>query len=489
MTSEPVEIGERRLHPAYLIISLGRSVRTLVPVIAVGIWKAPGWAIAIFAALIALRSLGEWWARTYAVQDGSLRVQSGLFNKTQHTIGINRITALDAERGLVQRVFRVWGLKVQTPGNDHRSSVHLVCLSASALDELRSALRPQGILVNPAVAPEDPAVTLAVLDTRTLLIAAVTGTSVPLIMAGAAATFGRARDLLPERTFHRLTRDVFVGGTTTVLLLLAAAVLSVLAGIGLTSLRLARFTLVRDGDRLRISRGLIAQRSGTIPVERVQAVRIVQGCWRRMLGYCALEVEVAGLSTSNDTERSLFPLLRVDAAIDLVRRALPELQWTPGPLRVVPRRAVRRYFTLPVLCGLVATLGLVWLPGWGTYLALIPIPVGLLVGWGQAADAAWAIDATTVSFRWRRVLATHTVIARRSRVQLIEVTRTPFQRRAGLAGVRMLLSSKRKARLRHVDAEDALVLLHEVGRGAASSTHPDGPVTSPDEPVATYRER
>lgn len=530
----PPEISERRLHPAYLVISLGRSVRSLIPLIAVGIWQAPGWAIAVFAALIALRSLGEWWVRKYSVVSGSLRVVSGLFKRTQHTIGVNRITALDAERGVVQRLFRVWGLKVRTPGNDHRSSVHLVCLSTGALQELRAALGPADhgpVVAFPAdgkvrdgFRPDDGAgrsggdgrspgpgtthpsvITLAVLDTRTLLIAAITGTSVPLILAGAAATFGRARDLLPEETFRRLTREVFVGGTTTALLLLAAAALAVAAGIALTSLRLARFTLVRDGEHLRISRGLLAQRSGTIPVDRVQAVRVVEGWWRRMIGYCSLEVEVAGLSTSNDTERMLFPLLRTSTAAALVEQALPELQWHPAPLTVVPTRARRRYFTLPVLAALVLTSGLVLLPGWGRYLAIAPVPLALLLGWGQAADAAWSLDATTVTLRWRRVLSRHTVIARRRRVQLTEVTRTPFQRRAGLAGVRLSLSSRRKARLRHLELSDAQMLLHAVGRrGPRASTvgaperaavpepaavTPLRPATSngtPEAPMATY---
>ncbi len=106
------------------------------------------------------------------------------------------------------------------------------------------------------------------------------------------------------------------------------------------------------------------------------------------------------------------------------------------------------------------------LPGWGAYLSIAPIPLALLVGWRQASAAAWSIDATTVTIRWHRVLSRHTVIARRRRVQLTQVTRTPFQRRAGLSGTRLMLSSKRKARLRHMDAEDALILLHAVGRRA-----------------------
>jgi hypothetical protein len=55
------------------------------------------------------------------------------------------------------------------------------------------------------------------------------------------------------------------------------------------------------------------------------------------------------------------------------------------------------------------------------------------------------------------------------------VTRTPFQRRAALAGARLLLAPRRRARIRHLDAADALFLLHSSGR----STRAGG---------ATYRE-
>ncbi|MET3803818.1 putative membrane protein [Nakamurella sp. UYEF19] len=521
--AESRTISERRLHPAYLLISFGRNLRSLIPLIAVGIWQAPGWSIGALAGVVVLLSVANWWVKKYSVRDGSLRVRSGLFRRTQDIIGINRITALDAERGVVQRICGVWGLKIQTPGNNHRASVHLACLSASALEELRVALAqpgpmssadgpiPSGLPLPSAEAdagteslpagttlrksanapvPE----TLAVLGTRTLLIAAFTGTSIPLMLAGAAATIGRARDLLPEQLFRRITREVFTGGPTTALLLLAAVAVAVFAGIGLTSLRLARFTLVREGERLRISRGLIAQRSGTIPVDRVQAVRVVEGWWRRLLGYCALEVEVAGLSSSNDTERMLFPLIRVDQAAELVGRALPELGWRPAPIHRVPVRARRRYFTLPVLLALPPTLGLAFLPGWGAYLAYLPIPLALLVGWGQAADAGWLLEPDTVTLRWRRVLARHTVIARRERVQLTEITRTPLQRRAGLGGVRLLLSSRRKARVRHLEFDDAVLVQHRVGRRSTgfipSSTMRDLDLADRARDVAsgTYRE-
>jgi putative membrane protein len=184
-------------------------------------------------------------------------------------------------------------------------------------------------------------------------------------------------------------------------------------------------------------------------------------------------VEVAGLSAGNDSERMLFPLLRTARAAELVAAALPELNWRPVPLRPVPARARRRYLTLPLLFAAVLTVAATRLPGWGAYLAVVPVPLAVVIGCAQAAAAAWSLDEDTVTFRWQRMLARHTVVARRRRVQLVEVTRTPFQRRVDLAGARLLLAPRRRARIRHLDAPDADFLLHCAGRStrAAAATY------------------
>ena len=168
----------------------------------------------------------------------------------------------------------------------------------------------------------------------------------------------------------------------------------------------------------------------------------------------------------------LFPLIRTGDAVTLVQLALPELRWLPASLQAVPPQARRRYYTQPVLIGLLLTGPPVLLPGWWACLAVLPLPLAWLVGRGQAHDAGWSIDDSTVTFRWRRVLARHTLVCARTRVQLTEVTRTPWQRRAGLSGARLTLSTRRRARLRHLEAADALLLLHEVGRRSGRTRPP-----------------
>ena len=86
--------------------------------------------------------------------------------------------------------------------------------------------------------------------------------------------------------------------------------------------------LVRDGERLRIRRGLVQRSEATVPVSRVRAVRVVEGVFRRPFGLAALTVEVTGYADEASAARTLFPLVRAAR-----RRGVPGR---------VPARAGRR---------------------------------------------------------------------------------------------------------------------------------------------------
>ena len=54
------------------------------------------------------------------------------------------------------------------------------------------------------------------------------------------------------------------------------------------------FTLAQSPDGIRIRRGLLGTVAETIPLRRVQAVRMVEPMLWRPLGWCRLEIDVAG---------------------------------------------------------------------------------------------------------------------------------------------------------------------------------------------------
>ncbi len=89
-------------------------------------------------------------------------------------------------------------------------------------------------------------------------------------------------------------------------LLLLAWLLSIAGAV----LAFAGFTVARDEDRLRLRRGLLSQREATVPVARIQAVRVIEGVLRRPFGLVTVRAEVAGYAKEAAAAQTLFPLLR-----------------------------------------------------------------------------------------------------------------------------------------------------------------------------------
>jgi putative membrane protein len=490
--SEPplgVAIPDTHLHPIYLIFGTARTLRQAIPFLVVTIFGGvPWWVNVVLFALAMGVAVAQWHVKKYSVVGGVLLVRSGVIDQSVRVVPVTRITALAAFQSLTQRLVGVWELNVQSPGDRNGSALTLPCLSGRRLDDLREALESGGrttALSNPASGPDSSTVqrylawrrtsvasapahglhVIAVLTTAEMLIAAVTSSSISLILLAVLAVWFRFSEYVPIHASEFMKEIVEPQGVVVVLLTLVTV--AVAAGLVFGALRLNRFTLIRDGDVLHTSRGLLGKQTATISVRRVQAVRIVEGFWRMLLGYCSVQVEVAGIGRMNTNQRMLFPLVHTDRAESLIRGALPEVPWPSQPLLVLPARLHRRYLTLPLEYAMGFTLLTLFLPDWWKLLAILPLPLGYVLGVARAREAGWWIDDQSVVLRWRRLLDRNTVIAHRGGSQLIELSSSPWKAKAGVAGFKMRFSSGRGAGIRYMVDSDALLLLH-----AAVALHP-----------------
>jgi putative membrane protein len=210
--------------------------------------------------------------------------------------------------------------------------------------------------------------------------------------------------------------------------------------------------VARDGDRLRIRRGLLSRREATIPVARVRAVRVVEGVLRRPFGLATLQMEVTGYADEAAVARTLFPLLRTRNVFGALERVLPELADEPGGLSRPPGRAWRRYLLLPSLCALLAgAIAAVWLSSVWPLTALF---AGVVYGQARWRAAGWRLREDRVAIRTLRV-ARITVLAPSSNRESHELAQSLLQRRARLADLRVDFGKKTHAHIRHLDAADA----------------------------------
>jgi len=209
-----------------------------------------------------------------------------------------------------------------------------------------------------------------------------------------------------------------------------------LLAIAGTVLAYAGFTLSREGDFLYIKRGLLERREATIPLARIQAVRISEGILRQPFGLASLRVESGGYGEDAGVSTTLFPLLPREEVHGLLLRTAPEFAVDPA-LTPLPRRALPRYLFRAMVPALIAGAAAAGLSLYAFesavgLLGLFLVPVAAAHGWLRYRDAGWTLEEDRLVAR-SRSLARTTTIAPRRRLQSRGVVRSPFQRRLRLA--------------------------------------------------------
>jgi putative membrane protein len=365
-------------------------------------------------------------------------------------VRLDRIEAIDIHQGPLQRLFGVYAVDVQTGAGKKGGEISLPALTPAAVEELRAA-RPQAAHVAGA-APEDgverPTRRLA---GRELAIAALTAGQLGIVVPVLAGASQVVQQLFNEREGEEAVRSLPHSTMVIVLAVIGIVLLAWLLSTLGAIVAFGGFTVTRDGDRLRIRRGVVERSEATVPVGRVRAVRVVEGIFRRPFGLATLTVEVTGYADEASAARTLFPLVRLRDVDAFLQEFLPELADDPRGLQPPPRRAARRYLLLPVVIGALVSLGAWFLVGAFAPLALL---AGALYGHARWRAAAWRLVDGRLAIRSMR-LARTTVLAPASNRESHTLVQNLWQRRADLADLEVAFGKQTTARIRHLEATDA----------------------------------
>ena len=479
MSSEP-----RHLHPAAMLIDAIKSIRrSLSAFVIPGVaflasrgFDARTIVLVLLGALVvavlgAVWGFLSWRATTYEVAGGAFRLRQGVVQKNERTIPLDHVQSVDMVQGLIQRLFGVVEVRVETAGGGaSEPDASLAALERAAAEALRREI--EGSRRGPVEAEEGPAV-LRRLGRRELLVAGATSGQIGVALSLIAVASQLFDNVLSEDLAQRLVETLAPRSVTAVLLIvLALGLLAWILAIGGTVLAYTGFTLSRDGEFLYIRRGLLERREATIPLARIQAVRVVEGLLRQPLGLASLRVESAGYGEDAGVSTTLFPLLPRKEAQGLLLDAAPEFAVTP-PLNPLPRRALRRYVfrsTAPTMFLIFAAAlvsFLVFDLAWGLAALLLVLPAAFY-GWLRYQDAGWALEGDRLVVR-SRLLTRTTAIAPRRRLQWRATVRSPLQRRAHLATFQAQVASGgggKELRVTDLGSEAAETLVYDLRPGA-----------------------
>ena len=273
--------------------------------------------------LVALLVLGvgvllaflSWRFTRYRVTADALELQQGVLSRRQRRAPLARLQAVDIVQPLLARIVGLARLTLEVAGGGD-SRIELAYLTEKQARVLRSHLLASaaGIRYVEAEPPEAPEqLAFSVPLARLLGSLALSGPTITLVVG--MACFTAAVVVLDQP-------GAFAGVVPTALGVGGAIWRRFTTGFG--------FQVATAPDGLRLRHGLLEHRTQTVPPGRVQAVRLRQPLLWRLVGWWAVEVNVAGYGNTpgRGGERRgslLLPVGTRDEAVAVLSFVLPDL--------------------------------------------------------------------------------------------------------------------------------------------------------------------
>lgn len=446
-------------------------------------------AALIFAACLGL-CYAIWRSRTWELAPDGLVVRWGLVNRRQLTVPYEHIHTVTMSSELLERLLGLMTLNLDTgaaAAEDDASKLR--GLRAGEAEVLRAELfrRKRAAEGRPgerdavdapgdvsASDPEERPLAVFTLEGRALMLAAASQMSAgSQALALVILLANGANQLIEWGMLDIVGRgEELVAGIAPVIVPVVLAFLAVALLLGaavsfvLNLVRYAGYRVERYADRVVVEHGLLSRSSRTLVTERVQYVSVRQGVIRQLIGYAEVRaVVVAGVGEEGGEpagEVVIHPFLRMSELDGFLAEVLPGYAGVLGSVElgrlgsVALRRAVTRaVIWWPFAAGL-AGLGL-WLfglSGLAEHAAWLMSPLvvaaailSVVLLAGLVADALLAWRSARYGHAARALvlisggLTRRSVVVPRAHLQHLSLSANPFQRRAGVASLRVRTAS------------------------------------------------
>ncbi|MEX2586090.1 MAG: PH domain-containing protein [Balneolaceae bacterium] len=444
----------KRQHPVASVTRVIDLIRgNLITILAVMIFGAGGggpsflWMFGGMLILLLIAGVAGWWRFHFRVEDGELQIHYGIFVRKRLFLTRDRIQVIDISSGLVQRLFGLVKVEIKTAGSTSREAF-ISAVERTEAEEFLHLLRPDPVSgeTEGERHPEEPL--QYSLPLKELLVAASTSGSFGIAFSLIATVFSQVEPLLDESRVYDWFLAVLPGeadGFFILSMLLVFVVFAWVVSFAGTLLRFGGFRLSAHSDELLIEQGVIEKKRITVPFNRIQAIRIVEGIFRQPFGYATVYVESAGYGEQKEAGSVvLMPLIRVDRIDSFLKQTLPEYSGQFPSLQP-PRRALVRYIFRSTVLLAGITGGVQWLLNAGSWIWLSTLAGGFW-GWLRYQDTAAGTDSSRMVIR-SRILARTTGLVQKRRIQSLTIQASWFQRRRALATLRLSVASGDQGRV------------------------------------------
>jgi putative membrane protein len=309
----------------------------LVPILARGGNLTNAVPQLIVVAVLVTAGFVSWLVTRWRIEGDDLHLETGLLRRQSVRFPLSQVQAIDVVRPGLARMFRVAELRLRMAGASG-ATARLAYLPEREVEPLRDRLlglargahADQPVAESAAEEPREPAQErlLAQVDTRQLVV------SILISDAGVFAELVLLGIVIAALVSPHTAAAIVSGGFVWIL----AAFTVVWRRFN----QLYRQRVLEGPDGLHLRGGLVALTAEVIRPGRVQAVRMVEPFLWQMVGWCRVEVDLAGRqrgkgegAAERGQLRTLLPVGSRELGLELVDRLVAD---RPRELAPPPRR-------------------------------------------------------------------------------------------------------------------------------------------------------
>ncbi|MDO5682227.1 MAG: PH domain-containing protein [Propionibacteriaceae bacterium] len=329
--------------------------------------SVPWWwflvAIGGVAFLAGLASILTWWFTRFVIDDEEFRVESGFVNRSSKRIGFSRIQSVDVVQPLAARIFGLCELRIEAGAGD--SGVVLRYLTRDKAYRFRDYLLSRAHGHTTTVAESGARPQASVFEDLSSADRVLVRISPQQLLIGLLTSFEFFISVI-----LLVVAGVIAWRLGAGIAAMAAVLPFAMGVVGLVSRRVLtqfNYTLAETGGAqrpapgaivgsaaespasveptgLRITRGLTNLTSQSVPLDRIQGVRIRQSWLWRRLKLHRVDIEVLGYASSGDDNQKqsssmLFPVATTEQVRIAMAYLLPGVQDEFIPLHPVDPKA------------------------------------------------------------------------------------------------------------------------------------------------------
>ena len=455
---------EKRLHPLSWFFAAAQAAKGFLVPILLFLFASGGQAYELWAAgfiiPVTFSAVVRYVVFRYRLEKDELVVRDGILTRTERHIPYARIQNIDLVQNPLHRLINVALVRVETASGQKPEAVIRV-LSLDAVAEMRAHVFEGRTTIDPA--DDSPASDVI------LQLPAGELAKLGIVSNKGLVVVGAAVGALSQRNLWWNGEDTVVDsylGTApqwlegfasrptlfVVLSLLVVGILAVvllrLFSVAWFLVQLYGFTLRQQKEDLRAEYGLFNKISRNIPTPRIQTLITTESPLHRWFGRQSVELRTVG-GGGNDLDiglegaapkaksQWLAPMLPTERVSELVTQVLPEVEigglaWEP-----LAPRAWRRLFKRGLIVVALLTVPAAFLFGvWAVAFALLATAAAYVHSRLTIKHTGYSLTPWGVVFKtgwWDRTIK----IVRYAKIQTVSQGENPFDRRNGMASVRV----------------------------------------------------